>query len=94
MRPELIGMTREQAMREATGLAILGTSEQILDLLRCAQWRVLVGLYGKHRAQTVWEQWLASDGGDDTEVKHSQPRSNVPGMQAHPTQVCCGKRNR
>jgi hypothetical protein len=53
MNTELMGMTREQAMRMAADLSISGAAEHVVELLRNAQWNALVSIHGLEEARQL-----------------------------------------
>lgn len=53
MNIELIGLTREHAMRLAADLTISGSAEHVVELLRQAQWSALSALLGPSEAHRL-----------------------------------------
>jgi len=53
MNNELIGITREHAMRLAADLEISGSTEHVVELLWCAQWSVLISILSVPEARRI-----------------------------------------
>lgn len=53
MNTDLIGITREHAMRQAADLTISGSAEHLVELLRRAQLCALVAVHGMQEAQRI-----------------------------------------
>jgi hypothetical protein len=60
MNTDLIGITREHAMRLAAELTISGSAEHVVELLRCAQWSALIAIHGMTEAQRLLVDQYAS----------------------------------
>lgn len=64
MDTDLIGITREHAMRLAADLTISGSAEHVVELLRRAQWSALTTVRGIVEAerlvsdQSMYAGWL------------------------------------
>jgi hypothetical protein len=61
MNTDLIGITREHAMRLAAELTISGSAEHVVELLRRAQWSALIAIHGMTEAQRIMaDQYMSS----------------------------------
>jgi hypothetical protein len=61
MNTDLIGITREHAMRLAAELTISGSAEHVVELLRRAQWSALIAIHGMTEAQRIMaDQYVSS----------------------------------
>jgi hypothetical protein len=61
MTADLIGITREHAMRMAADFTISGSAEHIVELLRIAQWSVLIAVHGVPEAQRIVSELSGQD---------------------------------